>query len=108
MSLMSTWRYGFIAGVTILLGLPIGRSGRPAPTLRVNAERHHHRHTALLVWEGRPAAWAPIDAARMVHDGKDGLGAAAGYGVLFAGGLALGLLSLVYYERWMAAAVAAP
>jgi len=47
-------------------------------------------------------AWAPIDdALTSVHDGKGGLGTAAGYGVLFAAGLAAGLLSLVYYERWM-------
>jgi len=34
MSLMSTVLLGVIAGVTILLGLPIGRLRSPAPTLR--------------------------------------------------------------------------
>ena len=36
-----------------------------------------------------------------MHDGHGGLGAAIGYGLLFVGGLSVGLLSLVCYERWM-------
>jgi ZIP family zinc transporter len=48
------------------------------------------------------AAWEPIDVALAgLHDGSGGLGPAAGYGLLFAGGLAVGLLGLVGYENWM-------
>ena len=36
-----------------------------------------------------------------VHAGTGGLAGVLGYGVLFAGGLAAGLLGLVGYERWM-------
>jgi ZIP family zinc transporter len=36
-----------------------------------------------------------------VHAEHHGLGRAAGYGLLFTGGTAVGLLSLVAYERWM-------
>jgi ZIP family zinc transporter len=101
-SLMSTMLLGFIAGVTILLGLPIGRLRSPAPTLRALLNATAIGVLLFLVWDVFSAAWVPIDEAlTSVHDGKGGLGAAAGYGLLFAAGLAAGLLSLVYYEKWM-------
>jgi zinc transporter, ZIP family len=101
-SLVSTLLLGFIAGVTILLGLPIGRLRSPAPTLRALLNATAIGVLLFLVWDVFSAAWAPIDEAlTSAHDGKGGLGVAAGYGVLFAAGLAAGLLSLVYYERWM-------
>jgi ZIP family zinc transporter len=101
-SLESTLLLGFIAGVTILLGLPIGRLRSPAPTLRALLNATAIGILLFLVWDVFSAAWAPIDEAlTLVHEGKGGLGAAAGYGILFTGGLALGLLSLVFYESWM-------
>ena len=103
MSLMTTMMLGFIAGVTILLGLPIGRLRKPAPSLRALLNATAIGILLFLVWDVFSAAWAPIDEAlASVHEGKGGLGTAAGYGVLFAAGLSIGLLSLVYYERWMA------
>jgi len=105
-SLMSTLLLGFIAGVTILLGLPIGRLRSPAPTLRALLNATAIGVLLFLVWDVFSAAWAPIDEAlTSAHDGKGGLAAAAGFGVLFAAGLAAGLLSLVYYERWMGSRV---
>ena len=102
MSLMSTMLLGFIAGVTILLGLPIGRLRSPAPTLRALLNATAVGVLLFLVWDVLSAAWAPIDdALTSAHDGKGGLGVAAGYGVLFAAGLAARLLSLVHYEKWM-------
>ncbi|HZY00727.1 MAG TPA: ZIP family metal transporter [Dermatophilaceae bacterium] len=102
MSLPSTMLLGFIAGVTILLGLPIGRLRNPAPTLRALLNATAIGVLLFLVWDVFSAAWAPIDSAlTSAHDGKGGLGMAAGYGVLFAAGLTVGLLSLVYYESWM-------
>ena len=103
MGLTSTMLLGFIAGVTILLGLPIGRLRRPAPSLRALLNATAIGVLLFLVWDVFTHAWAPIDdALASVHVGKGGLGTAAAYGVLFAGGLAVGLLSLVYYESWMA------
>jgi ZIP family zinc transporter len=56
----------------------------------------------FLVWDVLSAAWEPIDAALVkLHAGSGGLGSALGYGALFAGGLSVGLLSLVGYELWM-------
>jgi ZIP family zinc transporter len=51
-------------------------------------------------------AWEPIDEALAEHhETGSGLGSAFGYGSLFVGGLAVGLLGLWAYERWMGATV---
>ena len=103
MSLLSTTLLGCIAGVTILLGLPIGRLRTATPTLSALLNATAVGVLLFLFWDVLSAAWAPIDdALSSAHAGKAGLGAAAGYGLLFTVGLAVGLLSLVYYESWMA------
>ena len=56
----------------------------------------------FLVWDVLSAAWEPIDGAlASVHEGDGGLGTAVGYGAIFVAGLAVGLVSLVFYEGWM-------
>ena len=103
MGLGTTLLLGFIAGATIMLGLPVGRLRRPAPSLRAFLNAVAVGILLFLVWDVLSAAWKPIDAALgRIHDGHGGAGAAAGYGVIFAAGLAVGLLALVGYERWMA------
>ena len=93
---------GFIAGVTILLGLPVGRLRRPAPTLRAVLNATAVGVLLFLVWDVLSHAWEPIDAALgSLHEGSGGLGTAVGLGALFVGGLAVGLGSLVVYEGWM-------
>lgn len=102
MSLEKTLLLGFIAGVTILLGLPIGRLKRPAPALRMILNAVAVGVLVFLVWDVLSAAWEPIDAALgQFHSGDGGLAGAFGYGALFAGGLVVGLLGLVAYESWM-------
>ena len=102
MSLGKTLVLGFIAGATILLGLPIGRLKRPAPSLRLLLNAIAVGVLVFLVWDVLSAAWEPIDAAlTSFHEGDGGLASAFGYGLLFSAGLAVGLLSLVAYERWM-------
>ncbi|HET7387668.1 MAG TPA: hypothetical protein VFJ19_13505 [Nocardioidaceae bacterium] len=102
MSLPMTLLLGFIAGVTILLGLPIGRLRKPAPSLRLLLNAVAVGVLVFLVWDVLSAAWEPIDSAlASVHEGHGGLGTAFGYGALFFLGLVVGLLSLVWYERWM-------
>jgi ZIP family zinc transporter len=101
-SLEKTLLIGFIAGVTILLGLPIGRLKRPAPALRMTLNAVAVGILVFLVWDVLSAAWEPIDAAlAQFHGGHGGLPAAFGYGALFAVGLIVGLLGLIAYERWM-------
>ena len=94
---------GFIAGVTILLGLPVGRLRAPAPGLRVFLSAIAVGVLLFLFWDVASAAWEPIDAALgEVHAGHGGVGTAVGYGLLFAAGLAVGLLGLVAYDRYVA------
>ena len=105
MGLPETLLLGFIAGVTILFGLPIGRLRRPAPTLRVVLNAIAVGVLMFLFWDVSSAAWEPIDSALGdVHAGHGGLARAIGYGALFAGGLAVGLLGLVGYDRYIARA----
>jgi len=102
MSLPSTLLLGFIAGVTILLGLPIGRLRKPALKLSALLNATAVGVLLFLLWDVFSAAWRPIDESlSSFHTGKGGLGGAVGYGALFSAGLAVGLLSLVYYEGWM-------
>lgn len=103
MSLPMTLLLGFIAGATIVLGLPVGRLRAPAPGLRVFLNAVAVGVLLFLFWDVASAAWEPIDAALGdVHAGRGGVGTAVGYGLLFAAGLAVGLLGLVAYDRHMA------
>ena len=102
MNLTSTMLLGFIAGVTILLGLPIGRLRTATPTLRAMLNATAVGVLLFLFWDVLSAAWSPIDdALASAHDGKGGREVALGYGVLFTAGLVVGLLALVHYERWV-------
>src|SRR5262245_51608821 len=75
---------------------------RPAPTMRAVLNSLAIGILLFLVWDVLSAAWEPIDTALgKVHDHEGGLAPIFGYGVLFAGGLAVGLGSLVAYEMWM-------
>ncbi|MCW2540949.1 MAG: Zinc transporter, family [Frankiales bacterium] len=102
MSLSTTLLLGFIAGVTIVIGLPIGRMRRPAPGLRVFLNATAVGVLLFLFWDVLAAAWEPVDAALTgVHDGSASIGPVFGYGGLFATGLSVGLLGLVGYDRYI-------
>lgn len=101
MSLSTTLLLGFIAGVTILIGLPVGRLQNPRPGLRVFLNASAIGILLFLFWDMLAEAWEPVDEALVEFQDGGELSAALGYGVLFAGGLAVGLLSLVLYESWM-------
>ncbi len=104
MSLSRTLLLGFIVGATILLGLPVGRLSRPAPGLRVVLNGAAVGVLLFLTWDVLSAAWEPIDSAlAAVYTGEGDLAPAVGYGALSTAGLTVGLLSLVWYERWMTA-----
>ncbi|MDQ6784706.1 MAG: ZIP family metal transporter [Actinomycetota bacterium] len=104
MGLPETLLLGFIAGVTILFGLPIGRLRRPMPTFRALLNAIAIGVLLFLIWDVLSHAWNPIDAALGdVHAHHGGLGRVFGYGALFAVGLTVGLLGLAAYERWMGA-----
>jgi len=105
-SLSRTLLLGFIAGVTIVLGLPVGRLRTPMPRLRVVLNAIAVGILLFLVWDVLSAAWEPLDAALAATHESDGpLGPVFGYGALFAGGLSVGLLGLVAYDRRLARSV---
>jgi ZIP family zinc transporter len=100
--LSQTLLLGFIAGATIVFGLPVGRLQRPAPVLRAILNALATGILLFLVWDVVTHAWDPIDSALSnIHDHAGGLAPVFGYGALFAAGLTAGLGSLVAYEMWM-------
>ncbi|MDT7711724.1 MAG: zinc transporter, family [Pseudonocardiales bacterium] len=99
---------GFIAGVTILLGLPLGRlraprHGRTTPGLRVFLNALAIGILIFIMWDLLTHAWETIDATLgKVHDGEGSIAPALGFGALLFAGLGVGLLTLAGYERWLA------
>jgi ZIP family zinc transporter len=100
MSLSTTLLLGLLAGGTIFVGLPVGRLRRPAATLRLLLNSGAIGVLLFLLWDVLSAAWEPIDAALAPEGGVESA-AAAGYGGLMLAGVSGGMLSLVWYERWM-------
>ena len=87
---------GAIAGFTIFLGLPIGRLRSPAPRLKAALNAVAIGILIFLIWDVLAHAWEPIDGALGDRDWATVLTA----GPVLAIGLAIGLLGLVYYDRW--------
>ena len=102
MGIGQTMLLGFIAGVTILIGMPLGRMRRPSEALRVTLNALAVGVLLFLVWDVLSAAWEPIDEGLAAHhETGAGLGSTIGYGLLFVLGLSVGLLGLQQYEAWM-------
>ncbi|ANP57094.1 ZIP family zinc transporter [Streptomyces griseochromogenes] len=89
---------GAIAGLTIYLGLPIGRLRSAAPRLRAGLNAVAIGILLFLFWDVLSAAWEPTDAALSEHD----WGTAASGGLALTAAFAAGLAGLVYYDRWAA------
>src|SRR5260221_9323825 len=103
MSEIHTLLLGFIAGVPILIGLPGGRGRAPRPGLGQFLNALAIGILLSLVWDVLVHAYEPLDAALgHLHDRTAGIGPVLGYGALFFLGISVGLMSLVYYERWLA------
>ncbi len=88
---------GAIAGFTIFLGLPIGRSRSTAPAWRAALNSLAIGILLFLLWDVLAHAWEPID-----EDLADRPAHAIGNGLVLAAGVAIGLLGLVYFDRWIA------
>ncbi len=89
---------GAVAGFTIYLGLPIGRLRAPAPTLRAMLNAVATGILIFLLWDVLTHAWDPIDTALGDHR----YGSAVGNGAAFFACFGVGLVSLVYFDRWVA------
>jgi ZIP family zinc transporter len=89
---------GAVAGFTIYLGLPIGRLRNPAPRLRASLNSLATGILLFLFWDVITHAWEPIDHALA----NDHPASAVGNGILLAVGVGVGLVGLVYFDRWVA------
>ena len=67
MGIGQTLLLGFIAGVTILIGMPLGRMRRPSEALRVTLNALAVGILLFLVWDVLSAAWEPIDEGLAAH-----------------------------------------
>lgn len=105
---VQTVALGFIAGVTILLGLPLGRMHTPrhsrtTPGMRVFLNALAIGILVFLLWDVLTPSWEMISAT--LSNLREGTGSAVpviGLGALLFAGLGVGLLSLAGYERWLA------
>ncbi|HET6940484.1 MAG TPA: ZIP family metal transporter [Nocardioides sp.] len=105
MGLGQTLVLGVIAGATILIGMPVGRARRLSATVKLFLNAVAIGVLLFLVWDVLSGAWEPLDAALSAeHEGTGGIGPVLGYGALFAGGLTVGLMGLVAYDRYLARA----
>jgi ZIP family zinc transporter len=95
---------GAIAGSTIVSGLPIGRLRNPAPRLRALLNAVAVGILLFLLWDVLAHAWEPVDEAV----GKHRYETALGDGLVLGAGVAVGLLGLVYFDRWVARRRGAP
>jgi zinc transporter, ZIP family len=102
MSESQTLLLGFIAGVTILIGLPLGRVRSVKPATRQFLSAIAIGILIFLIWDVLVHAFEPVDnALGKLHDGSGGVGPVAGYAALFFLGITVGLGSLVLYEGWL-------
>ncbi len=94
---------GAIAGFTIFLGLPVARlRGMPAE-VRAFLNALAIGILVFLLFDVLGHANEPVEAALEAASGGDGSWwRFAGLAAVFAIGIAIGLVGLVYYDRWMA------
>jgi len=87
---------GAVAGMTIFLGLPFGRVKTAMPRTRALLNAVAIGILIFLIWDVLTHAWGPVDAAVTSSD----YGKAVGFGLILAAGFTVGMMSLVYFDRW--------
>ena len=93
---------GALAGFTIFLGLPLGRVREPMPRTRAFLNAFAAGILLFLLWDVLSHADEPLeDVLTAAAHGHGSWLRFAWYAATVAGGLIVGLLSLVYYDRWM-------
>ena len=88
---------GAVAGLTIYVGLPIGRVQNTSARLRASLSAVATGILVFLFWDVVSHGVEPVDSHLQAHD----WGAFAGYAALLAGGFAAGLMGLVYYDAYL-------
>ncbi|HUY50437.1 MAG TPA: ZIP family metal transporter [Streptosporangiaceae bacterium] len=89
---------GAIAGLTIFLGLPIGRMKAVAPKVKAFLNGTAIGILIFLLWDVLTNAWGPADNGLTSHHYVT----AVADGVVMLGCAGAGLLGLVYFDRWIA------
>src|SRR5256885_9790263 len=88
---------GLIAGLTIFIGLPMGRLHDVGQGFKAFLSATATGILIFLFWDVLSDAIEPVDTALRASD----WGRFSWLAALAFGGFALGLLSLVYYDTWM-------
>ena len=102
---MSDWEVvllGAIAGFTIFLGLPLGRVRDPAPGLRSFLNSVAVGILLFLLWDVLSAGIEPVETSIVdatKHDGS--WWRVIGFSALLTVSVTVGLVTLVYYDRWL-------
>jgi zinc transporter, ZIP family len=95
---------GALAGATIFIGLPAGRMRGVTPAVRTLLNALAVGILLFLLWDVLSQAVDPIDTRLTALSGAHPHGSwagFAGYAALLGVGLGVGLLSLVYYDRFL-------
>ena len=88
---------GAVAGLTIFLGLPLGRIRAPMPRVKVFLNALAIGILIFLLWDVLTNAWAPAATALRAHHFDTAFVDA----LTMLGCLGIGLMGLVYFDRWM-------
>jgi len=97
MSTAQTLTLGAIAGLTIFIGLPFGRVRSTSPALRAAVTSVATGILLFLFWDVMSHGVEPIDAHLATHRWPGFVA----YAALFGVGVCTGMMSLVYYDRWL-------
>ena len=89
---------GAVAGMTIFLGLPFGRLRAPMPKVKALLNAVAIGILIFLLWDVLDHAWSPADSALSRHN----YAAAVRDGGVMLACVGIGLLGLVYFDRWVA------
>jgi zinc transporter, ZIP family len=104
MSTAQTLLLGAIAGLTIFVGLPMGRVRQAPPKLRAALSAIATGILVFLFWDVMTNGVEPIESHLEAHS----WGYFALYASLLAAGFGAGYLGLVYYDGWLRTKRATP
>src|SRR5258708_15118596 len=103
MSMGEILALGAIAGFTVFLGLPLGRMRSASPRVRSLLNAGATGILLFLFWDVLSKGIEPVEKA--LAEATNGLDTGLHFGwlaVVFAVSLTVGLMSLVYYDLWLA------
>ena len=97
MSTTQTLVLGAIAGLTIFVGLPMGRVRGTTPAVRAALSSIATGILVFLFWDVVSHGVAPVETHLEAHKWAG----FAGYAALLGAGFTVGMMSLVYYDAWL-------